>query len=210
MEFHHTSVLLHETVDSLKIRPDGIYVDGTLGGGGHAEEVLRHLTGGGRLIGIDQDEAAIEAAGKRLSAFGSQVTIVRDNYVNMPEILRNLGIAEVDGIYLDLGVSSYQFDNGDRGFSYRVDAPLDMRMDQKIVSCAEQRPEEREQRADQSLDIPPTVAVIPESDLRTFEQQEAADVLNQCHADGHAKKQEHAALNAAVKPGLAAKQCQKI
>jgi 16S rRNA (cytosine1402-N4)-methyltransferase len=136
MEFHHTSVLLHETVDSLKIRTDGIYVDGTLGGGGHAEEVLRHLTGGGRLIGIDQDEAAIEAAGKRLSAFGSQVTIVRDNYVNMPEILRNLGIAEVDGIYLDLGVSSYQFDNGDRGFSYRVDAPLDMRMDQRNTMTA--------------------------------------------------------------------------
>ena len=131
MEFKHTSVLLHETIDSLQVKPDGIYVDGTLGGGGHAEEVLKRLTGSGRLIGIDQDADAVRAAGERLARFGDKITILRDNYVNMPDILKQLGIPEVDGIYLDLGVSSYQFDNGERGFSYRTDAPLDMRMDQR-------------------------------------------------------------------------------
>lgn len=129
MEFAHTSVLLMETVEGLNVRPDGIYVDGTLGGGGHTYEVCRRLGDSGSIIGIDQDEAAIEAAGIRLSDFGSKVTIVRSNYKDMREKLRELGISKVDGIILDLGVSSYQLDTPMRGFSYREDAPLDMRMD---------------------------------------------------------------------------------
>ncbi len=129
MIFKHKSVLLEETIDSLKVKPDGIYVDGTLGGGGHAAEVCRRLGSGGRLIGIDQDEDAIRAASKRLSEFGEKVTIVRDNYQKIKEIFCDLGIRKADGIYLDLGVSSYQLDAADRGFSYREDAPLDMRMD---------------------------------------------------------------------------------
>lgn len=129
--FEHKSVLLKETVDSLDIKPGGIYVDGTLGGGGHAFEVLIRLNGTGRLIGIDQDEAAIRAAGERLSCFGDRVTIVRDNYRNIDDVLKRLGIGRVDGIYLDLGVSSYQLDTADRGFTYREDAALDMRMDQR-------------------------------------------------------------------------------
>lgn len=136
MDFKHVSVLLQETVDALAIRPDGIYVDGTLGGGGHAQAVLEKLTEGGRLIGIDQDEAAIKAAGERLSRFGDQVTIVRSNYREMPQVLQSLGIAEVDGIVLDLGVSSYQLDTADRGFTYRENAPLDMRMDQRQTKTA--------------------------------------------------------------------------
>lgn len=129
--FEHKSVLLKETVDSLDIKTGGIYVDGTLGGGGHAFEVLSRLNGSGRLIGIDQDEAAIRAAGERLSCFGDRVTIVRDNYRNIDDVLKRLGIGRVDGIYLDLGVSSYQLDTADRGFTYREDAALDMRMDQR-------------------------------------------------------------------------------
>ena len=129
MIFKHKSVLLEETIDSLQVKPDGIYVDGTLGGGGHAAEVCRRLGSGGRLIGIDQDEDAIRAASKRLSEFGEKVTIVRDNYQKIKEIFCDLGIRKADGIYLDLGVSSYQLDAADRGFSYREDAPLDMRMD---------------------------------------------------------------------------------
>lgn len=131
MEFKHTSVLLYETVDGLDIRPDGIYVDATLGGGGHAFEVCRQLGDKGRFIGIDQDAAAIEAAGVRLSSFGEKVTIVRSNYCEMRLRLRKLGIDKVDGIMIDLGVSSYQLDTAERGFSYRMDAPLDMRMDQR-------------------------------------------------------------------------------
>ena len=131
MEFGHTSVLLHETIDSLKVKPEGIYVDGTLGGGGHAYELSSRLGPQGRLIGIDQDGEAIEAAGERLKEFKDQVTIVRSNYVNTPQVLRDLGIDRVDGIYLDLGVSSYQLDTPERGFTYREDAPLDMRMDQR-------------------------------------------------------------------------------
>lgn len=131
MEFSHKSVLLHETVDSLQVKEDGIYVDGTLGGGGHASEVLRHLGEKGRLIGIDQDADAIAAATERLKEFGDRAVIVRDNYVNIEDVLRNLGIGRVDGIYLDLGVSSFQFDSAERGFSYREDAPLDMRMDRR-------------------------------------------------------------------------------
>ena len=129
MEFNHTSVLLNETIEGLKIKPDGIYVDGTLGGGGHSFEIAKRLYDRGRLIGIDQDEAAIAAAGERLKDFGEKVTIVRSNYRNALSVLHDLGIEKVDGMMLDLGVSSYQLDTQERGFSYRYDAPLDMRMD---------------------------------------------------------------------------------
>ena len=132
MIFGHKSVLLDETIESLDIKPDGIYVDGTLGGGGHASEVCRRLGDKGRFIGIDQDAAAIAAASERLKEFGDKVTIVRSNYENIDEVLKELGISQVDGIYLDLGVSSYQLDTAERGFTYREDdAPLDMRMDQR-------------------------------------------------------------------------------
>ena len=130
MIFGHKSVLLDETIESLDIKPDGIYVDGTLGGGGHASEVCRRLGDKGRFIGIDQDADAIAAASERLKEFGDKVTIVRSNYENIDEVLKELGISQVDGIYLDLGVSSYQLDTAERGFTYREDdAPLDMRMD---------------------------------------------------------------------------------
>lgn len=136
MEFKHRSVLLEETVNGLNIRPDGIYVDGTLGGGGHAYEICRRLGDKGSIIGIDQDEAAIEAAGIRLKDFGEKVTIVRSNYCEMKSVLHGLGIDKVDGIVLDLGVSSYQLDTAERGFSYREDAPLDMRMDRRQTMTA--------------------------------------------------------------------------
>ncbi len=131
MEFKHKSVLLEETVDGLAVKPDGIYVDGTLGGGGHSYEICRRLSGKGRLIGIDQDEDAIAAATKRLEEFKDRVTIVRSNYCNMRRVLTDLGIEKVDGIVLDLGVSSYQLDTVDRGFSYKYDTELDMRMDRR-------------------------------------------------------------------------------
>ena len=134
--FEHKSVLLRETIDSLNIREGGIYVDGTLGGGGHASEVCRRLGEGGRLIGIDQDADAIAAATERLKEFGPKVTIVRSNYENIAAILDSLEIDLVDGIYLDLGVSSYQLDTAERGFTYREDAPLDMRMDQRNPKTA--------------------------------------------------------------------------
>ena len=131
MAFEHVSVLLHETVDGLNVRPDGIYVDATLGGGGHAFEVCSQLGDQGRLIGIDQDADAIKAAGERLKGFGEKVTIIRSNYCDMKPQLQKIGIDKVDGITVDLGVSSYQLDTAERGFSYRADAPLDMRMDQR-------------------------------------------------------------------------------
>lgn len=132
MEFKHYSVLLQETIDNLNIKPDGIYVDGTLGGGGHSYQICKRLTDGGRLIGIDQDKDAIAAAGERLKEFGDTVTIVRNNYSNMKNVLSDLGIDKVDGIVLDLGVSSFQLDTPERGFTYRAeDAPLDMRMDDR-------------------------------------------------------------------------------
>ena len=131
MAFDHVSVLLRETVDGLNVRPDGTYVDATLGGGGHAYEVCSRLGGKGRFIGIDQDADAIEAAGRRLEGFGEKVTIIRSNYRDMKPELHRIGIDSVDGIVLDLGVSSYQLDTAERGFSYRVDAPLDMRMDRR-------------------------------------------------------------------------------
>ena len=136
MVFEHKSVLLEETIEGLNIKPDGIYVDGTLGGGGHAYEVCCRLNDKGRFIGIDQDAAAIEAAGARLSDFGEKVTIIRSNYCNMKSKLQERGIDKVDGIVLDLGVSSYQLDTADRGFSYREDAPLDMRMDTRQTLTA--------------------------------------------------------------------------
>ena len=129
MEFVHKSVLLNETVDSLNIKPNGIYIDGALGGGGHAYEVCKRLGEHGRFIGIDQDAEAIEAAGLRLAEFGDKVTIVRSNYVDIDNILKSLNISKVNGIMLDLGVSSHQLDTVERGFSYKENAPLDMRMD---------------------------------------------------------------------------------
>ena len=129
MEFNHYSVLLNETIENLNIKPDGIYVDGTLGGGGHAYQVASRLSEKGRLIGIDQDADAIAAAGERLKEFGDKITIIRSNYANMKEELHRIG---VDGIVLDLGVSSFQLDTPERGFTYRDEnAPLDMRMDDR-------------------------------------------------------------------------------
>lgn len=136
MEFRHKSVLLHETIENLNIRPDGIYVDGTLGGGGHSFQILKQLGDGGRLIGIDQDEDALKAAGERLAIFGEKVTMVRSNYCHMKQVLSELGIEKVSGIVLDLGVSSYQLDEPERGFTYREDVPLDMRMDRRQPKTA--------------------------------------------------------------------------
>ncbi len=130
MEFNHYSVLLEETIEHLNIKPDGIYVDGTLGGGGHAFEVCKQLENG-HFYGIDQDDAAIAAAGERLAVYGDKVTIIRNNYCNARAALLEQGIEKVDGIVLDLGVSSYQLDTKERGFSYRFDADLDMRMDRR-------------------------------------------------------------------------------
>lgn len=132
MEFKHTSVLLEEVIDNLNIKPNGIYLDGTLGGGGHSFHIAEKLTEGGRLIGTDQDADAIAAATKRLEPFADRVTIIRDNYENAARRVREMGITGVDGILLDLGVSSYQLDNVERGFSYKYDdTPLDMRMDDR-------------------------------------------------------------------------------
>ena len=136
MEFVHKSIMLEEVIESLAIKPNGIYVDGTLGGAGHSSEIVKRLGEDGRLIGIDQDGEAIEAATKRLKPYKDKVTIVRSNYAQMKEVLRDLGIPKVDGILLDLGVSSYQLDNAERGFTYREDVPLDMRMDQRQTKTA--------------------------------------------------------------------------
>ena len=136
MEFKHKSVLLEETIEGLCIKPDGIYVDGTLGGAGHALEVCKKLSAKGRFIGIDQDQDAIIAASERLAAYKDRATIIRSNYCYMASELMTRGIHKVDGIVLDLGVSSYQLDNEERGFTYRVDAPLDMRMDQRQSQTA--------------------------------------------------------------------------
>jgi len=136
MEFKHKSVLLEETIENLNIKPNGIYVDGTLGGAGHSLEICKRLNKEGRLIGIDQDADAIRAASDRLKEYGDRVTIVRDNYRNFKSVLDELNLCLVDGILLDLGVSSYQLDNADRGFTYRVDAPLDMRMDNRQEKTA--------------------------------------------------------------------------
>lgn len=138
MSFSHKSVLLYETIEGLRIRPDGVYVDGTLGGGGHALEVVKRLEGQGRFFGIDQDEAAIAAAGERLKEYADRVTIIRDNYENAVSDLKQAGIAGVDGIVLDLGVSSYQLDTVERGFSYKYDTALDMRMDTRQTLSAKE------------------------------------------------------------------------
>lgn len=136
MDFKHVSVLLDETIDGLNINPDGIYVDGTLGGGGHSYQICKRLSDKGRLIGIDQDGEALEAARERLREFEDKITLVRSNYCEIDTILKDLGVEKVDGIILDLGVSSYQLDNLERGFSYKSDAPLDMRMDQRQSKTA--------------------------------------------------------------------------
>ena len=134
-EFHHVSVLLQECIDGLNIRPDGIYVDGTLGGAGHSFQIASRLTTG-RLIGIDRDQVALEAAGKRLAPYQDRVTLVHSNFCNIKEVLSDLNIPGVDGILLDLGVSSPQLDDGERGFSYMTDAPLDMRMNRQDTLSA--------------------------------------------------------------------------
>lgn len=138
MEFNHYSVLLEETIEQLHIKADGIYLDGTLGGGGHAEAVLQRLAEGGHLFGVDQDEAAVQAASERLKPYGTKVTILRENYRNAVAVLRGRGIDGLDGIVLDLGVSSYQFDTAERGFSYRYDTALDMRMDRRSALSAKE------------------------------------------------------------------------
>lgn len=134
--FKHKSVLLDETIEMLNIKPEGVYVDGTLGGGGHSYEICRRLGTGGRLIGIDQDEAAIHAGSERLKEFKDKVTVIRSNYSDMKRVLLEHGIERVDGILLDLGVSSYQLDTPERGFSYKENAPLDMRMDTRNEKTA--------------------------------------------------------------------------
>ena len=135
-EFHHISVLLQECIDALDIKPDGIYVDGTLGGAGHSSQIVRRLTTG-RLIGIDRDPVALKAAGERLAPYADRVTLVHSNFCELDHVLDDLGIAGVDGILLDLGVSSPQLDDGSRGFSYMADAPLDMRMNNGDALTAE-------------------------------------------------------------------------
>lgn len=137
MEFKHVPIMLSQVLENLDIKAEGVYVDGTLGGAGHSYEIVKKLSSGGRLVGIDQDGDAIRAAGARLQKYMDRVDIVKSNYENMSSVLDNLGIDKVDGILLDLGVSSYQFDNGERGFSYRTDAPLDMRMDRDTALTAE-------------------------------------------------------------------------
>lgn len=136
MEFRHRSVLLEEVMASLRIRPDGVYVDGTLGGGGHSYHIAENLSASGRLIGLDQDDAAIAAAGERLAPFADRVTLIRSNFRDMAKVLREDGVGTADGILLDLGVSSYQIDTLERGFSYRYDTELDMRMDRRQALTA--------------------------------------------------------------------------
>ena len=136
MEFVHEPIMLEEVIDGLRIRPGGIYVDGTLGGAGHSDRIAERLNEKGMLIGIDQDGDAIAAASKRLNKYGEKVRIVRSNYAAMRSVLEGMNIHRVNGILLDLGVSSYQLDNAERGFSYREDAPLDMRMDQRNARTA--------------------------------------------------------------------------
>ena len=131
INFSHRSVLLDECIESLNIKPDGIYVDGTAGGGGHSLEIVKRLTNGGRLVAIDRDDAAIAAATERLSGYLDRVTFVRNNFSSAADVCRELGIEKIDGILLDLGVSSYQLDTAERGFTHNTDAPLDMRMDRR-------------------------------------------------------------------------------
>ena len=134
-DFHHISVLLEECLEGLNIKPDGIYVDGTLGGAGHSSQIVKRLTSG-RLIGIDRDPIALEASGKRLEPYKDRVTLVHSNFCEMKQVMEDLSIPGVDGILLDLGVSSPQLDDGERGFSYMADAPLDMRMNNQDALTA--------------------------------------------------------------------------
>ena len=136
MEFHHVPIMLERVLEELNIRPDGIYLDGTVGGAGHSSEILKRLSDKGRLICLDQDDTAVAIATERLAKISSRATVVKSNFVNFASVLDELGIAQVDGILLDLGVSSHQLDNGERGFSYRTDAPLDMRLDQSNPETA--------------------------------------------------------------------------
>lgn len=138
MTFEHKSVLLDETIESLCIKPDGIYVDGTLGGAGHSYHIAKELSDKGHLYGIDQDEAAIQAATERLERFGDKITIIRDNYCNAKSALAAYGVTGIDGMMLDLGVSSYQLDTVERGFSYKYDTVLDMRMDKRQTLTAKE------------------------------------------------------------------------
>lgn len=138
VEFSHQPVLLKETIEGLNIKPDAVYLDGTLGGGGHSYEIAAGLSQKGHLYGVDQDGDAIQAAAARLAGYGDKVTIIRCNYREAVERLQERGVDGVDGVLLDLGVSSYQLDNGERGFSYRIDAPLDMRMDTRQTLTAEE------------------------------------------------------------------------
>ena len=131
IEFSHRSVLLDECIDALAIRPDGVYLDGTAGGGGHSSEIARNLGDGGLLIAIDQDETAVAVVTERLSSFGLRARVVRNNFCELSEVCKEQGIDEIDGLLLDLGVSSHQLDTPERGFSYQADAPLDMRMDKR-------------------------------------------------------------------------------
>lgn len=131
INFSHRSVLLDECIEGLNIKPDGIYIDGTAGGGGHSYHIAERLTEGGRLIAIDRDDAAIAAAGERLSPFSDRVTIVRNNFSSIADVCMMLGVEKIDGVLLDLGVSSYQLDTAERGFTHNTDAPLDMRMDRR-------------------------------------------------------------------------------
>ncbi len=135
IKFSHRSVLLDECMDGLNIKPDGIYVDGTAGGAGHSSEIAKRLDGG-RLIAIDQDETAVAVATERLNSLGKNTTVVRSNFCELAKVCRDLGIEKIDGVLLDLGVSSYQLDTAERGFSYSADAPLDMRMDNRCTLSA--------------------------------------------------------------------------
>ena len=129
VSFSHRSVLLDECIEALAIKPDGIYIDGTCGGAGHSSVIASHLGEQGLLIGLDQDATAVQVATERLSVFGSRARVVRSNFCDLDKVCRELGIEQIDGLLLDLGVSSYQLDTPERGFSYQADAPLDMRMD---------------------------------------------------------------------------------
>ena len=136
INFSHKSVLLDECIEALNIKPDGIYVDGTLGGAGHSREIAKRLGDNGMLIAIDQDEDAIKVASERLAVYGDKVRIVRNNFSNLADVCRELGVDKIDGLLLDIGVSSYQINEASRGFSYMADAPLDMRMDKRSALSA--------------------------------------------------------------------------
>ena len=160
VSFSHTSVLLQECLDGLAIKPDGIYVDGTCGGAGHSSEIAKRLTTG-RLIGIDQDMTAVGVATERLAPYGERAMVVHSNFCELDAVCRELGISHIDGFLADLGVSSYQLDTPERGFSYMADAPLDMRMNSR-----QQNDEESNSVSDHSLTAYDVVNTYSESELR--------------------------------------------